>query len=106
MNAPANEINTITLEKAELTYLWAVGILNDVAYVAFALQVDKRTYQSMKTLNIAAFSERWLFAGDENGVSGKILKPKQIRDAIHKLAKEEIWARSELIRSLQVSGKK
>jgi hypothetical protein len=78
-------IDRITLEPDEIKYFWAIGILNDVAYIALALQVDKRMYKSMKSLDIAAFAERWLFAGDENGISAKILKPKQIRDAIHKL---------------------
>jgi hypothetical protein len=78
-------IDRITLEPDELKYLWAIGVLNDVAYIAFALQVDKRIYKTMKAINISAFAERWLFAGDENGVSPKILKPKQIKDAIHKL---------------------
>jgi hypothetical protein len=80
----ASEINTVTLKSSELQYLWAVGILNDVAYIALALQVEKRMYKSMKSLDISAFTERWIFAGEE-GVSGKVLKPKQIRDAIHKL---------------------
>jgi hypothetical protein len=79
------QIGRITLDAEELTYLWAIGVLNDVAYIAFALQVDKRMYKSMKTFNSAVFAERWMFAGDENGISAKILKPKQIKDAIHKL---------------------
>ena len=81
-----NDVNigAITLNPDEIKYLWAVGILNDVAYVALALQVDKQMYNSMRSIDVSAFSERWLFAG-EDGVSPKILKPKQIRDAIHKL---------------------
>ncbi len=77
-------IDRITLEPDEIKYLWAVGILNDVAYIALALQIDKRMYKSMKSLDINAFAERWLFAGGE-GVSAKVLKAKSIRDAIHKL---------------------
>lgn len=77
-------IDRITLEPDELKYLWAVGILNDTAYVAFALQVDKRQYKRMKALDIPAFAKRWLFAGGEQTPS-KMLKNKQIRDAIHKL---------------------
>jgi hypothetical protein len=76
-------VDRITLEPDEIKYLWAVGILNDVAYVALALQVDKRQYKSMKTLDFAAFIGRWCFVG-ENAPS-KFLKSKQIRDAIHKL---------------------
>jgi hypothetical protein len=77
-------VEKITLSPDELKYFWAVGILNDVAYIALALQVDKRMYKSMKTLDISAFTERWMFSGDE-GISPKMLKSKQIRDAIHKL---------------------
>lgn len=77
-------IDRITLEPSEIKYFWAVGILNDVAYIALALQVDKRMYKCMKSLNINAFAERWAFS-DEEGVTQKMLKPKQIRDAIHKL---------------------
>lgn len=68
----------------EIKYLWAAGILNDIAYIALALQVDKRMYKSMKSLDISAFAERWVFCGEE-GVSPKMLKSKAIRDAIHKL---------------------
>jgi hypothetical protein len=77
-------IDRITLEPDELKYLWAVGILNDVAFVGFALQVDKRQYKSMKALDIKAFIERWCFVGGEE-IPSKTLKPKQIRDAIYKL---------------------
>jgi hypothetical protein len=77
-------IDRITLEPDEIKYFWAVGILNDVAYIALALQVDKRMYKSMKTFHSAVFAERWMFAGDD-GISPKLLKPKQIKDAIHKL---------------------
>jgi hypothetical protein len=76
-------IDRITLEPDQLKYFWAVGILNDTAYVAFALQVDKRQYKSMKAMDFGAFAERWCFVGED--ARSKFLKHKQIRDAIQKL---------------------
>ena len=57
-------IDRITLEPSEIKYFWAIGILNDVAYIALALQMDKRVYKSMKSLDIHRFMERWCFEGE------------------------------------------
>jgi hypothetical protein len=76
-------VDRITLEPDEIKYLWAVGILNDVAYVALALQIDKRQYKEMKSFDFGVFIERWCFVGED--APSKFLKSKQIRDAIHKL---------------------
>lgn len=81
-------VDRITLEPDEIRYLWAVGILNDVAYVALALQIDKRQYKEMNSFDFGVFIERWCFVGEKIGdkfISSKFLKSKQIRDTIHRL---------------------
>jgi hypothetical protein len=81
-------VDTVTLTTDEIKYFWAVGILPDIAYIALALQIDKRKYKEMAEIDFGAFIERWCFIGEKIGdkfISSKVLKSKQVRDAIHKL---------------------
>ncbi len=95
-------VDSIRLEADDIKHRWAAGILNDVAYVHFALEIDKRMYKSMTSLDYLTFAERWCFiGGDGTGLSSKLLKTKQIRDAIHKLeAAEFIEVEQQLSLSL------
>ncbi len=78
------DVDRVVLNSDDIRYLWAAKILNDTAYIALALQVNKQQYKTMQKLDYQVFSERWAYEGDKN-IKPKYLTVKQIRDAIHKL---------------------
>lgn len=92
----ASPFDSISLGIYTLKDLWTAGIINDAGYVALALEFEKNSWtDNFKAFDVAEFVRRWeveIPQGDDRPPKLKALKPKAVRDAIDKLAENELIA--------------
>jgi hypothetical protein len=76
------DVPTISIDKYKLQELWCKGIINDLSFVAFALELHRKP-----TLDMQQFSREWSVedlseSERDNGWKPKVLKVRSILNAI------------------------
>lgn len=82
ITVPMDNEPTIQIDKWKLQELWLKGIVNDLTYVAFALELHDKP-----TLDLQQFSRDWSIpevseSQKDEGLKPKILKVRSILNAI------------------------
>lgn len=76
------DVPTISIDKYKLQELWCKGIINDLSFVAFALELHRKP-----TLDMQQFSREWSVedlseSEKDSGWKPKVLKVRSILNAI------------------------
>ena len=102
-----HELSTIKIDSEKLTELWNKGVLNDLAYISFALSFDIHPSASTM-LDVQDFCNRWSVDDVseqmvEDGWKKKILKPKTVVNALFILEEKLFTAQKVSVNLVQLS---